>query len=297
MGLVILSAVFFAPEKADAQTQTLHPDTSYDGLILALADSGDTAAQQWLQGSAAGQADPTTAAFWQAWLYGQQSDTKHQIRTLKKILAGDEENVYACRELIRIYVEQQDFEALNELYEIYADTSMAELFADYLVAAPVVEVPQETFWEGDALTITAQEGLNIYYTLDGSSPVTNGTLYYAPLRLSVGQYTIAAAACNEKGYYSPVVESTLTVEQHYQLGMPQVTPDSGEYETPQTIYISVPAGCSAYYTWNGQTPTTASTRYSGGISMPEGNNVLSVIIVDAYGNESSIQRVNYIYMP
>ena len=89
----------------------------------------------------------------------------------------------------------------------------------------------------------------------------------------------------------------LKVEEHYQLGMPQVTPDSGEYLTPQTIHISVPAGCTAYYTWNGQNPTTASARYSGGISMPEGNNVLSVIVVDAYGNESSIQRVNYIYMP
>ena len=31
--------------------------------------------------------------------------------------------------------------------------------------------------------------------------------------------------------------------------------------------------------------------------MPEGNNVLSVILVDEYGNTSSVQRVNYIYMP
>ena len=31
--------------------------------------------------------------------------------------------------------------------------------------------------------------------------------------------------------------------------------------------------------------------------MPEGNNVLSVVLVDEYGNMSSVQRVNYIYMP
>ncbi len=87
------------------------------------------------------------------------------------------------------------------------------------------------------------------------------------------------------------------MEVAYQLGMPQVTPNSGEYLSPQTIYVSVPEGCSAYYTWNGSDPTTASLQYSGGITMPEGNNVLSVILVDEYGNTSSIQRVNYIYMP
>lgn len=293
--LIIIPAIFFTPGEADAQTAG--SEASYDEMIFALADDGEETAQKWLQSSAMRQSDPTAAAFWQAWLYGQQSDTGAQIRTLQEILAGDETNVYACRELIRIYVEQQDFEALHEFYEIYADTALAGLFADYLVAAPEIETPQEPFWEDDLLTITAQEGLNIYYTLDGSSPITDGTLYYAPLRLEAGQYTIAAVACNEEGYYSPVAERALTVERHYQLGMPQVTPDSGEYLTPQTIHVSVPEGCNAYYTWNGQTPTTSSARYSGGISMPEGNNVLSVIVVDAYGNESSIQRVNYIYMP
>ncbi len=293
--LIIIPAIFFAPGEADAQTAGR--EAACDEMILALADDGEEAAQRWLQSSAMGQSDPTAAAFWKAWLYGRQADTGAQIRTLQEILAGDETNVYACRELIRIYVEQQDFEALNEFYEIYADTALAGLFSDYLVAAPEIEAPQEPFWEDNTLTITAQAGLNIYYTLDGSSPVTDGTLYYAPLRLEPGQYTIAAVACNEEGCYSPVAERALTVERHYQLGMPQVTPDSGEYLTPQTIHVSVPEGCNAYYTWNGQTPTTSSTRYSGGISMPEGNNVLSVVVVDAYGNESSIQRVNYIYMP
>ena len=79
--------------------------------------------------------------------------------------------------------------------------------------------------------------------------------------------------------------------------MPRDTQDSGKYVSPQTIYISVPEGSSAYYTWDRTDPTTASIKYNGGIAMPEGNNVLSVILVDEYGNTSSVQRVNYIYMP
>lgn len=272
-------------------------DPAYEEMIIALAGGEDEQAVDCLKKSRLFQTDPTSGAFWQAWLYGQQADEQQQIRTLQEVLATDEKNVYACRELIRIYVAENNFEALHDFYDAYADTALAGLFEDYLVAAPVIEIPSEPVWEGDALTIQAQGGLNIYYTLDGTSPVTNGILYYAPLKLQAGEYVIAAATCNEDGYYSPVVTCELKVEEHYQPGMPQVTPDSGEYLTPQTIHISVPAGCTAYYTWNGQNPTTASARYSGGISMPEGNNVLSVIVVDAYGNESSIQRVNYIYMP
>ncbi len=293
-GLVVIGVLLCARGAKAAQNST---DPAYDEMIIALANGEDEQAAGWLQKSQLNQTEPSAGAFWQAWLYGQQADEQQQIRTLQEILATDEDNVYACRELIRIYVSQGNFEALHDFYDAYADTALAGLFADYLVAAPVIEAPTEPVWEGDTLTIQAQNGLNIYYTLDGTSPVTDGTLYYAPLQLQAGEYTISAVACNEDGYYSPVVTHELKVEEHYQLGMPQVTPDSGEYLTPQTIYISVPAGCTAYYTWNGQNPTTASARYSGGISMPEGNNVLSVIVVDAYGNESSIQRVNYIYMP
>ena len=292
--LIVISLILCAPGAEAAQTDT---DPSYNEMITALADGEHEKAADLLEQTTLIQSDPVNAAFWKAWLCGSQSDVPGQIRTLQEILSEDDTNAYACRELIRIYVDRSDFEALHEFYEVYKDTSLSGLFADYLVTSPTIGIPADHVWEGDSLTITAQDGLNIYYTLDGSSPVTNGTLYYAPLQLQAGEYTIAATACNEDGYYSPVVEQTVTVEQHDQLGMPQVTPDSGEYLTPQTIHISVPEGCSAYYTWNGQTPTTSSTRYSGSISMPEGNNVLSVIIVDNYGNESSIQRVNYIYMP
>ncbi len=302
--LIIVPALLFAPD-AKAAGNTSGTDASYDSsdddayenMIRALAAGEDEQAARLLKDHRVMQDDPTAEKFWQAWLYGQQSDAKQQIRTLQEILAGDEENVYACRELIRIYVTQGDFDALYDFYQVYENSALAGLFADYLVAAPQIELPSEPVFEGDRFTISAQDGLNVYYTLDGSSPVTNGTLYYAPLQPQAGEYTISAVACNEEGYYSPVVTASVKVTEHYQLGMPQVTPGSGEYQTPQTIHISVPAGCSAYYTWSGQNPTTASTRYQGGISMPEGNNVLSVIIVDAYGNESSIQRMNYIYMP
>lgn len=47
-----------------------------------------------------------------------------------------------------------------------------------------------------------------------------------------------------------------------------------------SVTVTVPGGCSAYYTWDGSTPTAASQRYTQPIKVPEGNNILSVVIID-----------------
>ncbi len=270
---------------------------SYEQAVEAMAQSDFAKAEQAFAGAKAKQPEELSNYFWQAWLQGQQGKTDAQKETLKAILLLDRENIYACKELIGIYVDQGDFEALHALSDVYEDSRLSALFSEYRVETPVMEQQPDPQRQGDVLTFEAAEGLNIYYTLDGTSPITDGTLYYAPIYLEAGTYTVKAAACNELGYYSPVVSNEVAVEVAYQLDMPRVTPDSGEYLSPQTIYISVPEGSSAYYTWDRTDPTTASIKYNGGIAMPEGNNVLSVILVDEYGNTSSVQRVNYIYMP
>ncbi len=55
-------------------------------------------------------------------------------------------------------------------------------------------------------------------------------------------------------------------------------------------------GCSAYYTWDGSTPTAASHLYTQPIKVPEGNNILSVVIIDHTTKLSSdVYRGNFIY--
>lgn len=266
-------------------------------FVKLLSDFEDDSARELLESEITNDPEEEASYFWLAWLCGRQNDRKGQVDALQQILKLDKENVYACRKLIRVYVDAADFDGLYQFYDACAETKLSVLFSDYLVEVPDIQIPSSAVRAGDTLTILAKEGLNIYYTVDGSSPITNGTLYYAPIKLEAGELEIKAAACNENGYYSRVVSEHLTVQKRYQLGMPSVTPNSGEYLVPQTIYINVPEGCTAYYTWNGSNPTTASKKYNGRISMPEGNNVLSVILVDEYGNLSSVQRVNYIYMP
>jgi hypothetical protein len=50
---------------------------------------------------------------------------------------------------------------------------------------------------------------------------------------------------------------------------PTFSPAAGTYTTAQTVTISdAIAGATIYYTTNGTTPTTASTVYSGAITIP-----------------------------
>ena len=66
---------------------------------------------------------------------------------------------------------------------------------------------------------------------------------------------------------------------------------------PILITIQVPMDCAAYYTWDGSDPTEASLKYKEPLEMPQGNQVLSVILVNSVGLKSCVYRVNYVYMP
>ncbi len=83
------------------------------------------------------------------------------------------------------------------------------------------------------------------------------------------------------------------------LAEPQVYPESGTYTTPQRIVIDVPIGYKAYYSWSSDAALTPEngTAYQGGITMPEGSSLLSVIITDGNGNSSAVKQVSYTYQP
>jgi hypothetical protein len=70
-----------------------------------------------------------------------------------------------------------------------------------------------------------------------------------------------------------------------------VTPNGGTFDRKNSyIYISVPSGCSAYYTWDRTDPTEESLKYGSPILVPAGKNMLSVIIID---DETGLSSVIY----
>ncbi len=224
-----------------------------------------------------------------------QDEPLEAAETLKEIIKEDGENREAYAKLIRIYADRKDYDSILGLFED-AGKEVRDLFDDYLADPPALYPEGGDFTLETEIRISCEEGCTAYYTTDGSDP-KQGTAYSGPISAMPGdELLIRAVACNEYGIYSEETAGTYRVARQ-KPAPPRVTPDGGNFSGPQSISVYVPEGCEAYYTWDGSVPTERSARYSQPIAVPEGNNILSVILVDQYGMSSDVTKCNFIYMP
>jgi len=68
---------------------------------------------------------------------------------------------------------------------------------------------------------------------------------------------------------------------------PVITPDGGTFSSPQSVSMSSATSSAAiYYTLNGTTPTTASTQYSGPITVSKNTTVNAIATATGYAQSS-----------
>ena len=226
--------------------------------------------------------------------YVATNDTEKAISMLYNILKIDEYNLEAIVDLENYYEKAGVTEALVELYNKYKDTQAADAVAKYYVEAPAVSVESGEYTTDIEVKLTSDYGYNIYYTLDGSEPTVNSSLYSKEIEISEGTTTLKCIAANQYNIVSDIVSAEYKVE-YKAPDAPTISPRSGSYETEQLIVIgNIPAGGKAYYTLDNTTPTDKSTLYTGPFDMPSGNNVLSVITYDKNGQKSSVVKRNYV---
>lgn len=255
-------------------------------------------------------------------------DKETQLVILQQIVDKDPDNYLAYQQLLQLYLDQDAMPEIAELAKNAPNSIIASMFKPYLIDAPYLELTPGNYDYSQVLVISAKSGYDIFYTVDGSSPRESGVPYTGPITLESGHYTVVAVCKNDKEVYSE--EETA----EYQIGLdtgqgvvqgmpassanqngvnaedpssnsssgirqPQVYPESGTYTTPQRIVIDVPIGYKAYYSWSSDLTLTPEngTVYQGGITMPEGSSVLSVIVTDGNGNSSSVKQVSYTYQP
>ena len=231
-----------------------------------------------------------------AGIYEKQKNDDAALVLYQEVLKIDSATREACKGLIAIYEKKKNYDAIIELSDA-VDTSLADLFTDYQVQKPKFSIESGVYDGAQTLMLSSDAGDSVFYTTDGSDPMEKGLMYTNPIPLGENNHTyvIKAVCMNDKNLYSDVVTN------QYQIKIPApdipiVTPDGGDFGVETTVSVTVPDGCSAYYTWDGSTPTSASSRYSGPLTIPEGNNVLSVIIIDNKTHLSSeIYRGNFIY--
>lgn len=240
--------------------------------------------------------DNTEVRLTLAEIYMEQKDDDSALVLYQEVIQADNKNRTACQNLIAIYEEQNNTDAILALSEA-VDDSLKDMFSDYMVTPPDFSIEGGNYETAQSVELSTSGDYSIYYTIDGSDPIEKGIIYSGPIELNENNktYMIKAVCRNEKEVYSDVVSNEYTI-QIPAPDMPIVTPDGGDFGVETSVTVTVSDGCSAYYTWDGSTPNVTSKRYSGPITVPEGNNVLSVIIIDNRTNLcSDTYRGNFIY--
>jgi subtilisin family serine protease len=142
------------------------------------------------------------------------------------------------------------------------------------------------------VSLSANEKSAIYYTVDGSTP-TEASLRYLDTPITiVANTTLKFIAVDLVGNKSSVYTEVYTIDNT----APTVTatPKAGYYNKSFTVSLSANEPATIYYTTNGTTPTTSSTKYTTPISITK-TTTLKFFGVDMLGNKSAVSTVVYTF--
>ena len=137
---------------------------------------------------------------------------------------------------------------------------------------------------------TATEGATIYYTTNGSTPTTGSTRYTGPFSLTATT-TVKAMAVATGYTNSAVVSATFTKSGTTKptAATPTITPDGGTFSSSVRVSLQTATeGATIYYTTNGSTPTTGSTRYTGPFSLTATTTVKAMAVASGYKNSAMV---------
>jgi parallel beta-helix repeat protein len=143
------------------------------------------------------------------------------------------------------------------------------------------------------VVLTASENATVYYTTDGSDPLTSSTryIYSGPININ-SPITLKFVAVDAANNWSPVYTQIYTVD----AVAPTVgfNPAGGVYNTIQNVVLTASEAATVYYTIDGSDPLTSSTRhiYSGPINISS-STTLKFVAVDLVGNLSPVYTVIY----
>ena len=112
---------------------------------------------------------------------------------------------------------------------------------------------------------TATPTGNVVFAIDGKTAGTEalsaGEATYTTSSLAAGTHTVKASYAGASGFSASSASLTETIETA--AAVPTIKPDGGTFGLAQAVTLgSTTSKAAIYYTTNGTTPTTASTKYS-----------------------------------
>jgi hypothetical protein len=152
-------------------------------------------------------------------------------------------------------------------------------------AMPTFNPAPGTYSSAQQVTIsTTTPNATIYYTTDGSTPTTASTKYTGPVAISTTE-TLKAIATASNLTNSAVASGLYTIQTGPTAATPTFSPAPGSYASAQQVTISTAtSGATIYYTTNGSTPSTASTKYIGPVAISTTTTLKAIATAPSFAN-------------
>ncbi len=259
------------------------------------AQKYEQAAEYYLRAKELGSRDPETGFALADCYYAMDNVGGYESQLLELIDSGllDQkqlERAYAG--LIQSYRTRNDYQTIDSLLNSCDNETIRSSYQNLQAKAPEFGFEEGYYQEIIPLKLSSNTAGTIYYTMDGSEPDENSTVYTAPIFLDNGEYTVKAVFVNQYGLVSDVVTKKYRIEIQIPIA-PDVETVSGEYSSPTMIRVNCEEGEAVYYTMDGTVPTEKSTRYTGPIPMPLGNSNYSFAIIEEDGIVGEVTQRSY----
>jgi hypothetical protein len=170
-----------------------------------------------------------------------------------------------------------------------SSASLTETITEPQASAPTFSPALGTYDKAQSVTLTdATKGAAIYYTTNGIAPTIASTLYKSAI--AVSKTTTIEAIALASGYSNSAVA---TAKYTLVVATPTFSPAAGTYNSAQSVTIEeTTLGATIYFTTNGTTPTTSSTKYAGAIKVSATETLEAIAVETGYSN-SAVATAKY----
>lgn len=165
------------------------------------------------------------------------------------------------------------------------------------VATPRLAPAGGNVTAGTTVTITCStDGAAIHYTTDGTTPTASSPTYSSPIAVNA-DVTIKAIGVKDGMDNSNVASGSYVVVLPT-AAAPVFTPAAGEVASGTEVSMaSSTVGADIFYTTDGTTPTSASTKYTAPIAVTAATTFKAIAIAEGYQNSSVVTAAYTIGMP